>query len=60
MKPLKYPINITKRVVAIMLITTWLAPAVISFPPIFCGWYTTSDHKQVANECNFEVSSLDK
>lgn len=55
-KPLKYPINMTKRVVAIMLFLTWFAPAVISFPPIFCGWYTTQDHKIVPNECDFEVS----
>uniref|UniRef100_A0A1B6FJN1 Octopamine receptor beta-2R n=1 Tax=Cuerna arida TaxID=1464854 RepID=A0A1B6FJN1_9HEMI len=55
-KPLKYPINMTKRVVAIMLINTWFAPAVISFPPIFCGWYTTKDHKILPNECDFEVN----
>lgn len=54
-KPLKYPINMTKKVVAIMLVNTWLAPAVISFPPIFCGWYTTKEHKIRPNECAFEV-----
>nr|QID89710.1 octopamine receptor beta-2R [Nephotettix cincticeps] len=55
-RPLKYPINMTKRVVALMLVSTWLAPAVISFPPIFCGWYTTKDHQIRPNECNFEVN----
>lgn len=59
-KPLKYPINMTKKVVAIMLLNTWLSPAVISFVPIFCGWYTTDEHQRHRNEhpeeCVFEVS----
>lgn len=36
-KPLKYPINMTKRKVAIMIIICWLAPALLSFVPIFAG-----------------------
>lgn len=59
-KPLKYPINMTKKVVAIMILNTWLSPAVISFVPIFCGWYTTVEHlkfrKENPQECIFEVS----
>ncbi|EAA08140.5 AGAP002886-PA [Anopheles gambiae str. PEST] len=45
-KPLKYPISMTKRVVAIMLLNTWISPALLSFVPIFAGWYTTEKHKQ--------------
>jgi 7 transmembrane receptor (rhodopsin family) len=43
-KPLKYPINMTKRVVAIMILITWLAPALLSFVPIFAGNYYHSDY----------------
>lgn len=59
-KPLKYPINMTKKVVAIMVGATWLAPAVISFPAIFCGWYTTKEHMIRPNECEFEVITNNK
>ncbi|XP_075210905.1 octopamine receptor beta-2R-like [Lycorma delicatula] len=59
-KPLKYPINMTKRVVAIMLLNTWISPAVISFVPIFCGWYTTESHQEYRrlhpDECEFTVN----
>lgn len=59
-KPLKYPINMTKRVVAIMLLNTWISPAIISFVPIFCGWYTTESHREYRrlhpDECEFTVS----
>ncbi|XP_017041075.1 octopamine receptor beta-2R [Drosophila ficusphila] len=43
-KPLKYPISMTKRVVGIMLLNTWISPALLSFLPIFIGWYTTEEH----------------
>lgn len=36
-KPLKYPINMTKKVVAVMILNTWIWPAVLSFVPIFAG-----------------------
>ncbi|XP_055587632.1 octopamine receptor beta-2R [Uranotaenia lowii] len=45
-KPLKYPISMTKRVVAIMLLNTWISPALLSFVPIFAGWYTTDKHRE--------------
>ncbi|XP_065092403.1 octopamine receptor beta-2R [Ochlerotatus camptorhynchus] len=45
-KPLKYPISMTKRVVAVMLLNTWISPALLSFVPIFAGWYTTDKHKE--------------
>ncbi|XP_011300779.1 octopamine receptor beta-2R-like isoform X1 [Fopius arisanus] len=59
-KPLKYRTYMTKRVVAYMLMACWLAPAVISFLPIFNGWYTTSDnnkHRQNHPDiCEFKVN----
>lgn len=36
-KPLKYPINMTKRVVAVMILCTWISPALLSFVPIYAG-----------------------
>jgi len=36
-KPLKYPINMTKRKVALMILSTWISPALLSFVPIFAG-----------------------
>ncbi|XP_015585556.1 octopamine receptor beta-2R isoform X2 [Cephus cinctus] len=59
-KPLKYPINMTKRVAAFMLMACWLSPAIISFVPIFNGWYTTtenSEHRHKHPElCEFKVN----
>ncbi|XP_011186052.2 octopamine receptor beta-2R [Zeugodacus cucurbitae] len=59
-KPLKYPINMTKRVVTIMLINTWVSPALLSFLPIFIGWYTTEEHmnfvKRHPDRCEFIVN----
>lgn len=61
-KPLKYPINMTKRVVWVMLISTWVSPAFISFLPIFMGWYTTAEHQQFRdknpNVCEFKVNQI--
>ncbi|XP_043269310.1 octopamine receptor beta-2R [Venturia canescens] len=60
MKPLKYAINMTKRVVAYMLMACWLSPAIISFVPIFNGWYTTSDNNEYRHMhpdiCEFKVN----
>uniref|UniRef100_A0A182P804 Octopamine receptor beta-2R n=1 Tax=Anopheles epiroticus TaxID=199890 RepID=A0A182P804_9DIPT len=59
-KPLKYPISMTKRVVAIMLLNTWISPALLSFVPIFAGWYTTEKHRKEVLEkpdsCLFTVN----
>ncbi|KAG7200718.1 hypothetical protein KM043_001269 [Ampulex compressa] len=59
-KPLKYPINMTKKVVAYMLLACWISPAIISFVPIFNGWYTTeknSEHRHKHPElCEFKVN----
>ncbi|KAL6423526.1 hypothetical protein ACFW04_010233 [Cataglyphis niger] len=61
-KPLRYPINMTKRVVAFMLLACWLAPAIISFVPIFYGWYTTEENSVHRNKhpelCEFKVNRI--
>ncbi|XP_026461711.1 octopamine receptor beta-2R-like [Ctenocephalides felis] len=59
-KPLKYPISMTKKVVAVMILNTWIAPALLSFVPIFLGWYTTEENQKYRaehpNECVFVVN----
>ncbi|ALC46171.1 Octbeta2R [Drosophila busckii] len=59
-KPLKYPISMTKRVVGIMLLNTWISPALLSFLPIFIGWYTTEEHRiyvaENPEQCSFVVN----
>ena len=59
-KPLKYPINMTKRVVAYMLLACWFCPAIISFVPIFNEWYTTTENSEYRHkhpdECEFKVN----
>lgn len=61
-KPLKYPINMTKKVVAVMLLNTWLSPAIISFLPIRMGWYSTEDHLEYLSHhpevCDFKVNKF--
>lgn len=61
-KPLKYPISMTKRVVAIMILNTWISPALLSFLPIFAGWYTTNAHLEFVklnpHECIFVVNDV--
>lgn len=44
-KPLKYTLTMTKKVVALMILNTWISPAVLSFLPIFKGWYTTTENQ---------------
>lgn len=59
-KPLKYTISMTKRVVALMILNTWVSPAMISFLPIFMGWYTTEENQKFRQEhpdlCEFVVN----
>ncbi|KAJ8927896.1 hypothetical protein NQ314_019594 [Rhamnusium bicolor] len=59
-KPLKYTLNMTKKVVALMILNTWLSPAVISFLPIFMGWYTTEENlvfrANNPDDCEFIVN----
>lgn len=60
MKPLEYPIKITGRTVAIMLTVVWVSSGLISFIPIFLGWYTTEDHLKSRDLhpdlCEFKVN----
>nr|CAD7438615.1 unnamed protein product [Timema bartmani] len=44
-RPLEYPITMTHNTVSFMLANVWVLPALISFTPIFLGWYTTPEHK---------------
>ncbi|XP_024085109.1 octopamine receptor beta-3R-like isoform X3 [Cimex lectularius] len=59
-RPLQYPITMTHRTVSFMLANVWVLPALISFTPIFLGWYTTADHQQFRktnpNVCIFVVN----
>ncbi|XP_014207204.1 octopamine receptor beta-2R-like isoform X1 [Copidosoma floridanum] len=59
-KPLSYPTSITKRVALFMLLACWISPAIISFVPIFNGWYTTEENDQFRHahpdECMFRVN----
>ncbi|XP_011504161.1 PREDICTED: octopamine receptor beta-2R-like isoform X2 [Ceratosolen solmsi marchali] len=59
-KPLSYPISITKRVAIYMLLACWLSPAIISFVPIFNGWYTTEENDHFRHthpdQCMFKVN----
>ncbi|XP_031787134.1 octopamine receptor beta-2R isoform X3 [Nasonia vitripennis] len=59
-KPLSYPISITKRVACYMLLVCWISPAIISFVPIFNGWYTTEENDLFRHahpdECMFKVN----
>lgn len=61
-KPLKYPIYMTKRVVFYMLLACWFAPGIISFVPIFNGWYTTIDNNNYRHMhpdiCEFKVNEV--
>lgn len=54
--------TITKKVVAVMILNTWVSPALLSFIPIFAGWYTTDEHRQRIldhpDECKFEVNKI--
>ncbi|XP_055381524.1 probable serine/threonine-protein kinase DDB_G0282963 isoform X3 [Condylostylus longicornis] len=43
-RPLEYPLNMTHRTVFFMLANVWILPALISFTPIFLGWYTTEEN----------------
>lgn len=60
-RPLEYPITMTHNTVSFMLANVWLLPALISFTPIFLGWYTTEQHQAYRNEnpnvCIFVVNN---
>ncbi|GAB0092527.1 Octopamine receptor beta-1R [Sergentomyia squamirostris] len=59
-QPLDYPLIMTLSRVCCMLMIVWLSPALLSFLPIFLGWYTTQDNldylKNHPEECSFHVN----
>lgn len=59
-RPLQYPIIMTQKTVYFMLANVWVLPALISFTPIFLGWYTTEKHRSHRREnpyeCRFVVN----
>ncbi|EFA10769.1 octopamine receptor beta-2R isoform X1 [Tribolium castaneum] len=61
-KPLKYALSMTKNIVALMLLATWVMPAFLSFLPIFMGWYATEEHLKDRfdhpDSCEFKVNKL--
>lgn len=61
-RPLEYPLYMTKKTVRMMIANVWFLPALISFIPIFLGWYTTKDQldKLISspNECDFVVNKV--
>ncbi|XP_071537996.1 octopamine receptor beta-2R-like [Panulirus ornatus] len=61
-RPLEYPLTITRRILAIMLAHCWMAPTLISFLPILLGWYTTAEHLRNRDSqphaCTFVVNAV--
>ncbi|XP_062702994.1 serine-rich adhesin for platelets-like isoform X2 [Aedes albopictus] len=59
-RPLEYPLYMTHRTVGFMLANVWMLPALISFTPIFLGWYTTAEHLETLKDnpemCVFVVN----
>ncbi|KAL0277538.1 UNVERIFIED_CONTAM: hypothetical protein PYX00_004785 [Menopon gallinae] len=59
-QPLDYPLIITHKKLSIMLAVVWCSPALVSFFPIFMGWYTTREHLEFRRShpdvCGFTVN----
>ncbi|XP_044755209.1 octopamine receptor beta-1R-like [Coccinella septempunctata] len=59
-QPLDYPLIMTNTRLALMLTVVWCSPAVLSFLPIFMGWYTTNEHLEYRRtnpmHCSFTVN----
>ncbi|XP_076396861.1 octopamine receptor beta-3R isoform X3 [Megachile rotundata] len=49
-RPLEYPAIMRRLTVTCMLCSAWMLPALISFVPIFMGWYTTDEHLKLLRE----------
>ncbi|XP_029675782.1 octopamine receptor beta-3R-like isoform X2 [Formica exsecta] len=58
--PLEYTVIMRQSTVGCMLGSAWVLPALISFIPIFMGWYTTKEHLDYMAEhpgsCEFRVN----
>lgn len=61
-QPLDYPLIMTTGKLGLMLAVVWCSPALVSFLPIFMGWYTTNDHldfrKRHPKVCSFTVNKV--
>lgn len=61
-RPLEYPQTMTQNMLTFMLCQAWLAPTLISFLPIFLGWYTTEEYQveRFSNptQCTFRVNAV--
>nr|XP_018906333.1 PREDICTED: octopamine receptor beta-1R-like [Bemisia tabaci] len=59
-QPLDYPLIMTKRRLIVMLLLVWCSPALLSFLPIFMGWYTTPENNSYRqahpDQCSFRVN----
>ncbi|KAL5284643.1 Htr4.2 family protein [Megaselia abdita] len=59
-QPLDYHSIMTQSKVTVMLVTVWISPALLSFLPIFYGWYTTKTNweylKRNPHICEFKVN----
>lgn len=59
-QPLDYPLIMTQGRLAVMLTVVWCSPALLSFLPIFMGWYTTEEHldyrRKNPDVCAFQVN----
>lgn len=55
--PLEYTVIMRQGTVGCMLGSAWILPALISFIPIFMGWYTTQEHLDYMVK-NPQVSSI--
>ncbi|XP_025262680.1 octopamine receptor beta-3R isoform X3 [Camponotus floridanus] len=58
--PLEYTVIMKQSTVGCMLGSAWVLPALISFIPIFMGWYTTKEHLDYMvkhpGSCEFRVN----
>ncbi|XP_020284458.1 octopamine receptor beta-3R-like isoform X3 [Pseudomyrmex gracilis] len=58
--PLEYQVIMKQSTVGCMLGGAWILPALISFIPIFMGWYTTKEHLDYMakhpESCEFRVN----
>lgn len=61
-QPLDYPLIMTNVRLGTMLSVVWCSPTVMSFLPIFAGWYTTKEHleyrRTYPDVCVFEVNKF--
>ncbi|XP_033332921.2 octopamine receptor beta-1R [Megalopta genalis] len=59
-QPLDYPLIMTNIRLSTMLSVVWCSPTVMSFLPIFVGWYTTEEHlefrRNYPDVCVFQVN----